>query len=198
MPSHQLGAGFTDPVHDAQHAFRQVLDALSRPGKRVTLGRPIHNLALGPAMAHLLLTLTDDDTSVWWQRSDNAAADWLRFHTGAPLSMLPELAAFAVLTDAQNMPPLDSFACGSMASPEQAATLLIEVSSFDAGPLVEWQGPGIQEMAAVRVAGLPENFWIQWQARHVLFPQGVDIVLTCGDEVLGLPRTIRVRRLEGI
>jgi len=194
----QLSAGFADPVHDAQHAFRSVLDALSRPGRRFPLGQPISGLALGPAMAHLLLALTDDDTAVWWQQSDEAAPDWLRFHTGASLAATPGEAAFAVLISAASMPPLDRFAAGSLESPERSATLLVEVPSLDDGPALEWRGPGIQETQTVRIAGLPDNFWAQWQASHASFPQGVDIVFTCAAVALGLPRTTRVRRLEGI
>jgi alpha-D-ribose 1-methylphosphonate 5-triphosphate synthase subunit PhnH len=194
----QLSAGFADPVHDAQHAFRRVLDALSRPGQRLALGSPVKGLALGPAMAHLLLALTDDDTAVWWQHSEGSAADWLRFHTGASRAATPAEAAFAVVTHAAALPPLDSFAAGSAESPEGSATLLVEVPSLDDGPAVEWRGPGIREMQTVRIAGLPENFWAQWQANHAAFPQGVDIVFTCADAALGLPRTTRVRRLEGL
>lgn len=197
-PKTQLSAGFPDPVHDAQHAFRSVLDALSRPGRRFALGQPISGLALGPAMAHLLLALTDDDTAVWWQQSDEAAPDWLRFHTGASQAATPGEAAFAVLASAAGMPSLDRFAAGSLESPERSATLLVEVPSLDDGPALEWRGPGIQETQTVRIAGLPDNFWAQWQASHALFPQGVDIVFTCAAAALGLPRTTRVRRLEGI
>lgn len=193
-----LSAGFADPVHDAQTAFRRVLDALSRPGRRFVLGGAVPGLALGPAMAHLLLALTDDDTPVWWQRDAGAAADWLRFHTGACRAAAPPEAAFAVILDAATLPLLDSFAPGSAQAPEGSATLLVEVPSLDDGPAVEWRGPGIQDMQTVRIAGLPEHFWTQWQANHAAFPQGVDIVFTCADLALGLPRTTRVRRLEGI
>lgn len=194
----QLSAGFADPVHDAQHAFRSALDALSRPGRRFALGQPISGLALGPAMAHLLLALTDDDTTVWWQQSEGAAPDWLRFHTGASRAPTPGEAAFAVLTSAADMPSLDRFAAGSLESPDHSATLLVEVPSLDDGPALEWRGPGIQETQTVRIAGLPEHFWAQWQASHASFPQGVDIVFTCAGAALGLPRTTRVRRLEGV
>lgn len=196
--NHPLSAGFADPVHDAQTAFRRVLDALSRPGRRFVLGNPVQGLALGPAMAHLLLALTDDDTPVWWQRDEDAAPDWLRFHTGAVQAAALQEAAFAVLVDAGAMPPLDNFAPGSAQAPECSATLLVEVPSLDDGPAVEWRGPGIQDMQTVRIAGLPDHFWTQWQANHAAFPQGVDIVFTCADLALGLPRTTRVRRLEGI
>lgn len=194
----QLSAGFADPVHDAQTAFRRVLEALSRPGRRFALGSPVEGLALGAAMAHLLLALTDDDTPVWWQQDDGGASGWLRFHTGAGFAAMPEEAAFAVLTDAGSMPALDSFPAGPMASPERSATLLVEVPSLETGPAVEWRGPGIQDKQTVCIAGLPDNFWAQWQANHAAFPQGVDIVFTCAGSALGLPRTTRVRRLEEV
>lgn len=197
QPSSLLSGGFADPVHDAQTVFRGVLNALSRPGRRVALGSPIDGLALGAAMAHLLLALTDDDTAVWWQ-ADAQPAGWLRFHTGASVAATPAQAAFAVVLEPAALPPLASFAAGSTASPEHSTTLLIEVPSLDAGPAVEWRGPGIQDLQAVRVAGLPDDFWGQWQANHAAFPQGVDIVFTCADLALGLPRTTRVRRLEGL
>ena len=192
----QVSAGFADPVHDAQTAFRAVLDALSRPGRRVAIGQPVNSLALGPAMAHLLLALTDDDTAVWWQQDDRAAAHRLSFHTGAHRAATPQDAAFAVLDSDADMPPLAAFAAGSVDAPERSATLLLEVASLDAGPAVEWRGPGILGMQTVQITGLPDNFWTQWHANHASLPQGVDIIFTCAGAALGLPRTTRVRRLE--
>lgn len=197
MKQQPMSAGFADPVHEAQAAFRGALEALSRPGQPVAIGRPVPGLGLGPAMAHLLLALSDDDTPVWWQRP-GSAADWLRFHTGATQAASLEQATFAVVGDAADLPALDAFSAGSAEFPELAATLLIEVPSMTDGTAVEWHGPGIREMQTVRLAGLPDSFWTQWQANHAAFPQGVDIVFTCADVALGLPRTTRVRRLEGV
>jgi alpha-D-ribose 1-methylphosphonate 5-triphosphate synthase subunit PhnH len=190
--------GFADPVHDAQAAFRHVLDALARPGRCFAIGAPIKGLALGPAVSHLLLALTDDDTRVWWQAGNDTLSDWLRFHTGARRADTPAEADFAVLGTGGVMPSLELFPTGSLASPEHSATLLIEVPSLVAGPALEWLGPGIRDRQTVRIDGLPENFWTQWQANHASFPQGVDIVFTCAYDAIGFPRTTRVRRLEGI
>jgi len=194
----ELVAGFSDPVHEAQNAFRSVLNALSRPGQRFALGRTVDGVALGAAMSHLLLALTDVDTPVWWQKNDETVARWLRFHTGAPLAAESADAAFAVVLDAAALPPLDVFATGSIEFPERSATLLVEVTSLDTGPVLEWRGPGIRGTQLTRIAGLPEGFWTQWQSNHASFPQGVDIVFSCADVALGLPRTTRVRRLEGV
>ncbi len=196
MEPTQLGAGFADAVHDAQAAFRQALTALSRPGRPVTLGAPVPGLPLGAAMAHLLLTLTDDDTPVWWQTNDSASAQWLRFHTGATLANRSGAAAFAVVLSPVCIPPLEAFASGSAESPEASATLLVEVPSFDGGPACDWRGPGIRDVETVRIDGLPAGFWAQWQASQAAFPEGIDVIFTCGNAAIGLPRTTRVTQTQ--
>ena len=135
---------------------------------------------------------------MWWQQPDATTAQWLRFHTGAPIAEKPSAAVFAVLRRAGGLPVLDMFATGSADAPENSTTLLLEVPSLETGPRVEWRGPGIADVQMVRIAGLPDGFWTQWQANHAAFPQGVDILFTCANAVLGLPRTTRVRRLEGL
>lgn len=193
-----LAAGLADPVHDAQNAFRRVLDALARPGQRVTLDAQVAGLPLGSALAQLLLTLTDGDTPVWWQHANAELEQWLRFHTGAAVTRRPAEAAFSVITSPSALPALDTFATGSMAAPESSGTLLVELPSLDTGPAMQWRGPGIQDACTVRLAGLPNDFWPQWQANHAAFPQGVDIVFTCGHEAVGLPRTTRSHKPEGL
>lgn len=188
--------GFSDPVHDAQRAFRGALDALSRPGTQIEIGLPIAGLPLGPAMAHMLLAMTDVDTPVWWQ--SEGAADWLRFHTGAGVTAKPSAASFAAVTRPANMPALQAFAQGTLASPQFSTTLLVEVPSLDGGPALQWHGPGIRDTQPVQIAGLSPDFWTQWQANHAGFPQGVDVIFTCGNRAIGLPRTTRVARLEGV
>jgi len=96
------------------------------------------------------------------------------------------------------MPKLADFASGTAAAPEFSSTLLIELPGLADGPALEWRGPGIRDVQRVGLQGLPDDFWAQWQANHATFPQGVDIVFTCGEDALGLPRTTRVRRLEGV
>jgi alpha-D-ribose 1-methylphosphonate 5-triphosphate synthase subunit PhnH len=198
MNKNTLSAGFADPVHESQRAFRAALEALSRPGTTVSLGSAVAGVALHAATAHLLLTLTDEETPVWWQQADAQAVQWLRFHTGAPLAPALQGAAFAVLATPTHMPPLDSFALGSAEAPEFSSTLLIEVPSLESGPAMQWSGPGIRDTVRLAIAGLPQDFWAQWQANHALFPQGVDIIFCCADRAVGLPRSTRVQAQEGV
>ncbi len=196
--AHTLAPGLLDGVHDSQQAFRAVLDALARPGQMRHIGAALPGVALGGALARLLLSLSDDETPVWWQGADMGLPHWLRFHTGAPTAPQPDAASFAVLTDMAQMPLLAEFAIGLAASPEFSCTVFIELPALTGGPTLEWRGPGIADVRRVCLKGLPDHFWTQWQANHASFPQGVDIVFTCVENALGLPRTTRVRRLEGI
>lgn len=191
-------AGLADSVHETQQAFRQALAALARPGQVRTIGPALPGVDLGGAMARLLLSLCDDETPVWWQYADAALQRWLRFHTGATATERPEAACFAALVDVDQAPALANFALGTAASPEFSTTLLVELPALEGGPALELRGPGIRELQRVGLSGLPADFWVQWQANHAAFPQGVDIVFTCGEQALGLPRTTRVRRLEGV
>jgi alpha-D-ribose 1-methylphosphonate 5-triphosphate synthase subunit PhnH len=193
-----LQAGLRDAVHDAQQSFRGALDALARPGRPQGIGRAIAGVPLGAALSHLLLALTDEDTRVWWQQPDDALAHWLRFHTGARSTAQARQADFAVITDVRDGPALDAFAIGSAASPEFSTTLLVEVPSLVNGPSLYWHGPGIRDRQEVRIDGLAAGFWPQWQGNHALFPQGVDVIFTCGAEAIGLPRTTRVSRLQEV
>jgi alpha-D-ribose 1-methylphosphonate 5-triphosphate synthase subunit PhnH len=193
-----LVAGLVNGVHEAQQAFRAALDALARPGQIRDMGPALPGVALGGAMARLLLSLSDDETPVWWQHADAGLQHWLRFHTGARVAEGPAQASFAMLVDACQGLMLAEFAAGTVASPEFSSTLLIELPSLGGGPVLEWRGPGIQDLQRVGLQGLPADFWSQWQTNHAAFPQGVDIIFTCGSQALGLPRTTRVRRLEGV
>lgn len=193
-----LAAGLVDGVHESQHAFREVLNALARPGRAHHIGPALPGVALGGAMARLLLSLCDDETPVWRRRADAALQHWLRFHTGADVAALPSAACFAVFTDIGQGLSLGDFATGTAESPEFSASLLIELPGLDGGPALAWRGPGIEQVHTVALPGLPPDFWTQWQVNHAAFPQGVDIIFTCGEHALGLPRTTRVRRLEGV
>ena len=188
-------AGLASPVSDAQQIFRGVLTALSEPGRVLRLpGLPESGLPLNPASLGVLLTLADGDTPVWLDDRATAAASYLRFHTGAPVVEDKSAARFALIADAQRCPALDDFAAGSEDYPDRSATLILEVARLmEAGPIT-LRGPGIPDRRNLTIEGLPAGFLAAWSANRALFPRGVDVILTCGAEIVGLPRRVM---LEG-
>lgn len=196
--AYAMAAGLPDGVSASQQAFRAVMDALARPGQIRVIGPALPDVVLGGASARLLLSLCDEETPVWWQDADARLQSWLQFHTGARLTQRPNDASFAVLSRLDEAPALADFALGSSESPEFSTTLFVELPALHGGPELEWRGPGIEDVQRVGLMGVPTWFWSQWQANHAAFPRAVDIVFTCGDRAMGLPRTTRVRRLEGV
>jgi len=190
-----LVRGFSDPVHDAQASFRVLLDALARPGAIGAIDVALDDDALRqwPAAAFAaMLTLVDFSTPVWLQRHDEALAQAIRFHTGAPLATESREAAFAYIDDGTAMPSLDAFSLGAPETPQNSATLLIRVEAFDGGRPLTLSGPGIQSSAGLAPIGLAPTFWHERSALEAQAPCGIDCYLVCGRSVAGIPRTTRV------
>ncbi len=193
MPAELLLTGFADPALEAQAVFRAALEALARPGRIAVLkGLPEAPPPLGEAAAALGLALLDYDTPLWLDRAAEIAAGHFRFHCGCPIAAGPGAAAFALICEARAMPPLDAFAWGSDAEPSESATLIVEVGTLTEGGPLRLTGPGIATEHRIGATGLPDGFWTGWAANHAAFPRGVDLFLTCGPRLCGLPRTTRV------
>jgi alpha-D-ribose 1-methylphosphonate 5-triphosphate synthase subunit PhnH len=189
----ELKPGLADPVHDSQHIFRGLLSALAHPGRPVTLPADVAGPEpLDPATTAAALTLLDYDTPLWvdWIADTPPLRAYLKFHCGCPIVERSQDAVFGLVTDPANMPRLALFAQGHDQYPDSSASLLLQVPSLEDGPAVTVKGPGIREAAILRAAGLPDWFWNDWRLNAAQFPLGVDIFLTCGRTVIGLPRSI--------
>jgi len=189
-----LLSGFDDPVADAQAVFRAALHALSHPGRVTPLAvRSGVPRGLSPAMTAVLLTLADGDAPLWLPSGVGAdMARFLRFHCGCRIVARPDMATFAAVPAGFEPPALADCNPGEPAYPDRSATLIIEVASLQEGEPLRLTGPGIRDTQELRVSGLPAGFLAQWQANHRCFPLGVDVLLTSGRQLCGLPRTCRM------
>ncbi len=182
--------GFLDPVFGAQEGFSALMNAMARPGRIqecAMLRDPPPGLE--PAAAAALLTLADAETPVWTD-AEGEARDWVAFHTGAPLVTDPARAQFLLATRA--MPPLAALDAGTDETPQDSATLILQVAALDDATGWRLTGPGIEHEHRLAVAGLPADFPAQWAVNRAQFPRGVDIVLCAGVRLAALPRTTRL------
>jgi alpha-D-ribose 1-methylphosphonate 5-triphosphate synthase subunit PhnH len=190
-----LVRGFSDPVHDAQVSFRVLLDVLARPGTTrsidVVLDDDVGRRWPAAAFA-AVLTLADFSTPVWLQQPDEALAQAIRFHTGAPLVDESREAAFAYISDPAKMPPLDGFSHGTPEAPQHSATLLIRVAALEGGRPLTLTGPGIRSDIRIAPVGVADSFWHERVALSAQAPCGIDCYFFCGRSVIGVPRTTRV------
>ena len=190
--------GFDDPAMGSQAVFRRALEALSLPGRKVELPLVAQLPAHGQgAAALLLLALLDSDSTLWLSPSlaGTDAQAWLRFHTGCRCVSEPAQARFLWLAQGDTWPALAQLDAGSDEYPDQSATCIMELSGLEAPQADDYvlTGPGIKDELVLRASGLPADFAEQWAANHASFPRGVDVFLTTGAHVIGLPRSIRLQ-----
>lgn len=192
---HRLRPGFADPVFDTQRCFRGLIEAMARPGRIVELGGlPEPPAGLGAAQGAILLTLADQDTPVWIapELRSAEAGHYLRFHCRCRLSADVGEAAFVVLPSLTGLPPFDALRLGDPEYPDRSATLIVEVDGLGLGHRLRLRGPGIEHEAMLEVAGWTSAASECLRENERQFPLGVDLLLTSGARVAGLPRTVRL------
>lgn len=186
MNAHALEGGFTDAPVQSARAFREILEAMARPGtiRRVHGATPAAPLSVAAGVA--LLVLTDPTTGLHLAGRANCAEvrDWIAFHIGAPLVRAEE-ADFALGTW-EALQPVSRFRIGQPDFPDRSATLIVECDQLTSqGPMLT--GPGIETAARLN---LPET--AAFRTNRSQFPLGFDTFFTAGDRIAGLPRSTRV------
>lgn len=189
-----LMTAFNLPVQDAQQSFRRLLKAMSEPGVIVAL----HSLhrgwePLNIASTSVLLTLADNDTPVWISQTlaNDIATQNIRFHTNAPIASSPEMAQFAVACENISSAQLNALAQGTDVAPDTSATLILQVSRLSGGRMLRLTGAGIAEERMI-APQLPDCIIHELTERPHPFPLGIDLILTCGERLLAIPRTTHV------
>ncbi|MGL5698852.1 MAG: phosphonate C-P lyase system protein PhnH, partial [Kluyvera sp.] len=114
-----------------------------------------------------------------------------RFHTNAPLVDAPQEATFAVSNGAISSEQLNALSSGSAVTPESGATLIVQVASLSGGRMLRLTGAGIAEERMI-APQLPECIIHELTERPHPFPLGIDLILTCGERLLAIPRTTHV------
>ena len=196
LDASNITPGFVNTVLDAQRCFRAALWALSRPGMlQELLELPVSPPPLGPAAAALALTLIDKDAPVWLGASVDAAPvrAFLRFHCGTNAVETPGAAAFA-LAEAGDLEGFAALNPGHEEYPERAATLILGIDGFEGGTPLLVEGPGVDEELGIAPLGLPGWFEPAWAVNNGLYPLGIDVFLTAGNTVMGLPRSVKLKR----
>ncbi len=191
----RLRPGFSDPVLDAQRCFRGLIEAMARPGRIIELcGLPEPPPGLGAAQVAILLALADQDTPVWIAPGlrNAEAGHYLRFHCRCRLSANAGEATFVVLSSFAGLPSFDALRLGDPEYPDRSATLIVEVDDLGRGERLRLRGPGIEHEAMLEVAGWTSAASECLRENERRLPLGVDLLLTNGARVAGLPRTVRL------
>ena len=192
----ELPAGFADKVLSAQSTFRSVMDAMARPGSvqriAAVAGVPVGMMRGSAAIA---LTLFDHDTPIWLDArmsETSEVANWLKFHSGAPVLEDPSVCHFALIGNGGALPDLSRFSFGTNEYPDRSTTLILQVDSLKHGSAFELRGPGIDGSMILRAMIEPVDLFKRLAINETLFPRGIDVVLVADDAIVAIPRATRL------
>ncbi len=189
---------FTEEAVQSSHAFRSIMQAMARPGRILEL----HTTFAAPepldmSAAAVARTLFDFQTLVWLGPSlrSPVVQNYLRFHTGAPLTEERGIAHFALTLADDALRGTNRFMLGTDEYPDRSTTLVIQVAGFLPGG-VELSGPGIPSRISFGAVGLDQSFWQEMAENHARFPVGIDVIFAAPGQVAALPRSTAVHFLE--
>lgn len=196
VSSHELIAGFADPVQASQQVFRAALKVMSEPGTLVDVDY-VEEAPKGLDLStwQLTLSLLDPDTRVWLSptlAASDAVVSNLRFHCQCSLVKSATEADFAIALNTE-LPQLAQLNWGSAEYPDRSTTLVVQVPALSAEPFWSLSGPGIEHTRSLRIAGLPDVFRAELIKSRQRFPLGIDTFWCCGNRLTALPRTTQIQ-----
>lgn len=189
--------GFESEGRDSQKVFRQLLSALSNPGKIVDMDIDLLPPdGIHPAAAAVLLTLLDFDTPLWSDLdNDTKEMQWIRFHTGAPYVYSRNRAVFALHADYDTLDNLDRFNTGTAAAPHQSTTLIVQTRGMDGSGRIRLSGPGVKSETFLKLKGVKEPFLLERIRLQKAYPLGIDLFFTWNRSLVSVPRSTAVEIL---
>ena len=192
--------GFSDVAVQSAHAFRSIMQAMARPGRALEINLDLESpQPLLASAAAVALTLCDFQTPIWLapDMQNDQVKHYLRFHTGAPITVEPEKAQFLFVTAGQTLPAPALLMQGTHEYPDRSATLVIQATGFLPGG-VALSGPGIRGSETFGVDGLDASFWEAMAENHAGFPVGIDVIFAAPGQISALPRSTEIRLLEPV
>jgi alpha-D-ribose 1-methylphosphonate 5-triphosphate synthase subunit PhnH len=98
-------------------------------------------------------------------------------------------AAFALITDTAPSIDLNRFNPGTVISPDQSTTLVIQTQGMAEGDQLRLTGPGIPEQTGLTFTGIAPDFWEHRTLANQTSPTGIDMIFVHKDRFCALPRT---------
>lgn len=103
----------------------------------------------------------------------------------------PQQAVFAIANDGISAEQLNVLSAGTVTAPETGVTLIVQLASLSGGRMLRLTGAGIAEERMI-APQLPDCIIDELTERPHPFPLGIDLILTCGERLLAIPRTTHV------
>lgn len=173
-------------------AFRNILQALSRPGTVHEVSRSVSGRE--PALELVASCLLDAESSIASLRDDDAQLVTEICRLTGCVRTAPELADFVLAGSGATMGRISRLRTGDPDYPDQGATVIYLVDEIrPEGGAWSWKGPGIQTEIRPDIDGLGELELGSLRDINHSYPLGLDaIFLDRLGKIAALPRSTRI------
>ncbi|KGR79330.1 phosphonate C-P lyase system protein PhnH [Ureibacillus manganicus] len=182
--------------HSTQLAFREVLEALSFPGKINLVDECPYDMSPLISQTGLVcMTLLDSEVTFHVSDDNNEITKTLHAYTGshtieaskADFIILPLSSSMGVILN-----KLEQANIGDLVRPHKSATIIFEVESLQSGFKYDLKGPGIKGTNFLKCTVQPEILKKRNEINKE-YPLGIDMIfIDLQGNVVGLPRTTQL------
>ena len=183
-----------DMVFDSQAVFRLVLEALSNPGRTVSLkeyAKKLHGDY--PALLALAMTLLDNEVCFNVRGSSSLSEEIAGYTLAAAGNLDAADFVFCCSPHQENEMEniLATVKCGTLSDPHKSATVIVCDEGTHFSPLV-LSGPGINGRAEISASQTIKNAITLRDAQNYEYPQGIDLIfINNSGELRAIPRLVR-------
>lgn len=182
-----------DEVFDTQVVFRQLLEGMSNPGRRVSIASQKEKM-FGENSAFLALGMTLLDNEVSFSSCGNETLrEELRLVTLSEEEAICE-ADYIFVLDAQQLSAVFAQAkCGTLVDPHRSATLIIR-DSGEPEQTMTLYGPGIDGTMEFSCSKTVHQAIVLRDQQEYEYPMGVDLIfVTDNGDMVCIPRLVKRR-----
>jgi alpha-D-ribose 1-methylphosphonate 5-triphosphate synthase subunit PhnH len=181
-------------VFDTQYIYRQLLDAIARPGKICSLKST--NIqppdGLSNWLTGIVFTLLDSETTFATLPANGKWNQYICLNTGAQEAVIAD-AEYIIVEGSANLPQIAESNCGHLLSPELGSSLLVmvnRVAESGVGLRLTMSGPGIKGRNKLVIEGLSSDNLARIILLNQEYPLGVDVFfIDCSGRMAALPRS---------
>ena len=182
-----------DEVYDSQSVFRQLLEAMSNPGRRRSIKTEANKLFGGDApMLAAAMTLLDGSVS-FCSFDNDELSEQIVLLTHAKKEKFEQADFLFVTNDDRLCDAVKGCKKGTLEDPHGSASLIVKIPLGQPELPVELSGPGIKGSRNTTLPALAVKAINQRDAEQPEFPTGTDFIFLIGDEFLCIPRLIRIK-----
>lgn len=179
-----------DEVFDGQKVFRKILEAMSNPGRKISISEQAEKMHgdKGTFLA-IAMTLLDNEVSFSICGDQALAADMELLTLSKEVSL--EEADFIFVEKEEMLAEVFQKAkCGTLEDPQKSATIIIETEST-CGKTLNLYGAGIDGILELEVPDVVEQTLELRKQQNYEYPQGIDMIFVTGNgDLFCIPRLV--------